>query len=443
MLGDQRNRRVLAAAGSGIFQRLVQVGCTLLLMPIVLRALGESGFGVWGAAASLAWMIAVVDIGTGSALVTLVARSIARGHEEEARNQITGALAIGCCVSGVFLAVAAIAWASGAWERSAAPYLIAFTGLAVNVPLSAANNVWLALQKGYIAGFWDLVQTLATTAGLIYAATLTHDVRIFVALVYAGLITAHLGSLAHLFLSHSELRPRGLPESLASIRVVAGSGILFFILGVTGSFSFMLDNVLALQLLGPEASARMTILMRVGMTAVSMLAVLSQPLWPAFADAAHRGDRQWIRRGLLRWSALLTGVAAAGSVILMIFGGRLLRLWLHADLGIGTSLLWALAAWIVIQSLIRVPLLLLNGLSLVRFQIVMSLIATSIAFGLKFVLARYLGVGGILWATTFAILLIGIPASIWRIYRWAADSAIRERDLSQQLTAEWVAGNQL
>jgi len=443
MLGDQRNRRVVAAAGSGIFQRLVQVGCTLLLMPIMLHALGESGFGVWGAAASLAWMIALVDIGTGSALVNLVARSVARNDEAEARNQITGALTIGSCISVVFLAMAAIAWAGGAWEGSAAPYLIAFTGLAMNVPLSAANNIWLALQKGYIAGFWDLVQTVATTAALIYAATTTHDLRVFVALVYAGLILAHFGSLVHLFLRHPELRPRGLPESLDSIREVSSSGILFFILGVTGSFSFMLDNVLALQLLGAEASARMTILMRMGMTAVSMLAVISQPLWPAFADAAHRADRQWIHRGLLRWSALLTFAAAAGSVILLIYGRELLRLWLHDDLGIGTALLLALAAWIVAQALIRVPLLLLNGLSLIRFQIVMSLVATSIAFGLKFVLARYMGVAGILWATTLAILFLAAPVSIWRIYRWTADSAVREANAAEQLTAEWVAGNQL
>src|SRR6266536_3848556 len=113
---DRRNRRVVASAGLGVFQRLVQVGCTLLLMPIVLRALGPAGFGVWGAAASLAWMIGLVDIGTGSALVTLVARSMARNRVDEARSEVTGALTIGCCVAGLFLALASIAWLGGAWR---------------------------------------------------------------------------------------------------------------------------------------------------------------------------------------------------------------------------------------------------------------------------------------------------------------------------------------
>jgi O-antigen/teichoic acid export membrane protein len=432
---------VLATAGSAIFQRLAQVGCTLVLMPTLLRALGEAGFGVWGAAASLAWMIAVVDIGTGSALVTLVARSTARGNEEEARNQITGALTIGSCISFLLLALAFIAWGSGGWNGSAAPYLIAFTGLAINVPLSAGNNVWLALQKGYVAGFWDLVQTVVTTAGLIYVATFTHDVRIFVALVYAGLVVAHFGSLSHLFLSHPELRPRGLPESLASIREVAGSGVLFFILGVTGSLSFMLDNVLALRLLGPAASASMTIAMRICMTAVGMLAALSQPLWPAFTDAAHKADRPWIRRGLLRGSALMTGLAMAGSAILLLFGKPMLRLWLHADLGIGSALLWAVSIWVVTQTVVRTPLLLLNALHLIRFQIGMSLATTVLAFGLKFVFAPYLGVSGILWATSFAVMVIAVPASVWRIYHWADHAARQELAVAEPLSAEVIAGN--
>jgi O-antigen/teichoic acid export membrane protein len=180
----------------------------------------------------------------------------------------------------------------------------------------------------------------------------------------------------HLLLLHPELRPQGLPDSLASIREVAGSGILFFILNITAGLTFMLDNVLALQLLGPEASARMTIAMRICMTAIGMLAVLSLPLWPAFTDAAHTADRRWIRQTLLRGSALLASATVAGSAVLILFGQPLLRLWLHADLGIGQPLLWAISVWVLAEALARVPNLLLNALALVRFQIVMTAIGT-------------------------------------------------------------------
>ena len=426
MLARKRNRRIVAAAGFGVFQRLVQVASTLLIMPLSLRALGPAGFGVWGAAASLAWMAGLVDIGTGSALVTLVARSLARNQAPEARHHITGALTIGSCLSCLMLALASTVWIVEGSQGNSASYLIALAGLALNVPLSAANNVWMALQKGYISGFWELVQTVLTTAFLFCAAAFTHDVWAYVAAVYAGLVLANLGSLIHLFLLHPELRPRGLPESLSSIREVAGTGIMFLMFGITGGASFMLDNVLTLQLLGPEASARMTIALRTCLTATGMLVVLSQPLWPAFTDAAHNSDRRWIRRTLLRGSALLVGAAVAGSTVLVLFGEPLLRVWLHANLGIGQTLLWAISVWVVAQALVRVPSLLLNGLSLIRFQIVVSSVATLLAFALKFALAPYLGVAGILWGTSIAVLLIGVPAFVWRIYRWADHSARQE-----------------
>ncbi len=332
-----------------------------------------------GAATSLAWITGLVDIGTGSALVTMVAHSVALNDIDEARSRITKGLTLGTGLAGLILLLAFVAWLCGAMHGEASPYLIALIALTINIPLHSSNNIFMALQKGYISGFWDLVQTLLTTVALFVAFGLTKDVRMYVALVYGALVVANIGSIIHLFLLHPELRPRELPASLASLREIGESGMLFFVLGITGSLSFMLDNVLALQLLGPEASALMTIAMRICMTAVSMLAVLSQPLWPAFADAAHKADRPWIRRSLFRGTALMVGVAVAGSSILLIFGEPLLRLWLHSSLIITQGLLWAIAVWVVTQALVRVPNLLLNGLLMIRFQIGVFSVATVVS----------------------------------------------------------------
>jgi O-antigen/teichoic acid export membrane protein len=441
-LHHKRNRRVVVSAGVGIFQRLVQVGSTLVLMPLLLRMLGPAKFGVWGAAASLAWLSGLVDIGTGTALVTLVARSSALESEEQARRHVTGALSFGSGLAVLMLLAAFLASLNGRAQGSAGPYFIAAIGLAVNLPLNAGNNVWMALQKGYVSGFWELVQTLLTTAGLIAATLFTRDVRVFVAIVYLGLVLANIGSLVHLFWRHPELRPEGISVSWAAMREVAGHGVLYFILALTGGLSFLLDNVLALSLLGPEASARMTIAMRICVTAIGGLVVLSQPLWPAFAEAAQRGDRKWIRKALVRGSALLVGLTVVGSFLLLVYGERLLRLWLHTDLGIGIGLLWAIAAWLVAQALVRIPNLLLNGLSILRYQIAVCSVVTLVAFALKFALAPYLGVAGILWGTSAAVLVIGIPAFIWRILRWAAHPTPLAGDLAEN-RAEEILGNLL
>ncbi len=431
----KRNRRIVLSASAGVFQRSVQALGTLVVMPLLLRALGPAQFGVWGAAASLAWLSGLLDVGTGSALVTLVARSNARENVEDARRHISGALALGSALATVVVLGAFIVSTRTGFQGKAGPFLIAVIGLAINIPLSSANNVWMALQKGYVSGFWELVQTLLTLGGLIAAAVLTKDVRIFVAIVYAGLVLSNIGGLVHLLARHPELRPDTLIVPWSAIKEVAGHGMLYFTLGLVGSLSFMLDNVLALELLGPEASAQMTIALRICMTAVGIFVVISQPFWPAFTEAAHKSDHPWIRKTLLRGTALIFGIASAGSLFMLVFGERLLRLWLRTNLGIGQPLLWAMSAWIVVLALSRVPALLLNGLSVVRYQIGVFSVATLLAFGLKFLLAKHFGVSGILWATSATYLLIVLPALARRIFLWARHSAQQETPgMSPELT---------
>lgn len=422
MRRESRNRRAAVSSGVGIAQRLVQVVCTLILMPVLLHALGITAFGIWGAAASLAWVAHLADLGAGSALVTFVAHSTALGQPHEARRQIEAVLTISSALALTFLLLIFAVWYGHPWDATGTVYVIALAGLAINLPLNSATNIWSALQEGYYASAWELVQTLLTTTALLVATLYTRDVRVFVAIVYGGLIAANLGSLTHLWIIHPELRPHRLPARWAAARDLVSSGILFFLMGLAGSLNYMLDNVLALEWLGPHAAAQMTIALRVCMTGMGLLAVISQPLWPAFTDAAHTADREWVMHKLIWGMILLTAIAAAGSFVLVFWGESLLHLWLHRNLGIGLVLLVAIAAWVIAFALARVPNLLMNGLLLVRYRVVVATIALAAAFALKFLLAAKLGVAGILWGTTVSVLLIIFPAILWRIWQWSRTS---------------------
>jgi O-antigen/teichoic acid export membrane protein len=419
MSTHKRNRRIILASSVGASQRLVQVASTLVVVPFVLRALGPAKFGIWGAASSLAWLTGILDIGTGYALLTMVAGCLACDRVDEARTHIAGALTIGSLLSLPMMLVAAIACLGGALQGHYAPYVIALAGLALNLPVNPANSVWMSLQEGYFSSLWELVQTLLSTAGLLTATAFTTDVRVYVTVVYGAVALSNLGSLIHLYLRHPELRPEKLPVPVQSMKTVASSGAMFFVMITIGSLSYLLDNVLALQLLGPEASARMTIAIRICVTAIGLLVVVSQPLWPAFTDAVHRTDRHWIFHNFVRGTALLSAAATFGATVFVLYGESLLRLWLHVNLGIDRKLVWAVAVWIVAATLIRVPFLLLNAVSLIRFQVVVYSLSTLTAFALKFALAEKMGVAGILWASSFAALLVVLPMSLWRIWHWA------------------------
>jgi O-antigen/teichoic acid export membrane protein len=414
----ERNRRVAMAAAAGVAQRSVAVVGTFLMFPQVLHALGTNQFGLWGAATSLSMLVAVADFGVGSAILTLVAHAVAAEEYDTPREYFTAALVMACAIAVVLACGGMLAVFFLAPASQQPIYLVAVIGVAINVPLGSAQSAWQALQRGWVSASWDLVQTLFLIAGLVMAVRWTSDLRVYVLVVYAALLSASALNMASLLIIHPELRPVSWTASIGRLKTVTSTGLRYFILSVFDALSYLLDNVIALQLLGAAASAKMLIAQRICVAAVGMLMVVAQPLWPAFVDAAARGDRHWIYRALARGSLLVTGAAVAGSSIVVLFGSALLKLWLKTNIGIDQSMLWIMALWIVSLSLVRVQILLLNALRIMQFQIVIFTVATLISVVLKFLLAPKFGIAGILFATAATFPIIILPAMLWRIARW-------------------------
>lgn len=430
-MARERNRRIFLAAGTGIFQRIVQSASSIVILPMLLATLGTGRFGIWGAVTSLAWLHGLLDLGLGAVLVTHLARAIALDRIADCRRLVAGALGLGTALGLTLIAVASTVVIAFVPQPRAALYLTAVVAMGLNIPLNAANSAWLGLQKGHISGFWDLVQTVLTAAALVIACAYTVDVRIYVAVVYGGLLLSNVASLVHLIIQRPDLVRVPWSGLWSAIRNVAGRGGGYFLLSIACALSYVFDNVLALELLGPEAAARMAVAVRICITSWGVLEVMSLPLWPAFSEAGAKADQQWIRKSMLRGAAAIVGSAAAGALVLIVFGGWMLEVWLRTSLGIDRSLLVAIAAWVLAQAINRVPNVFLNASGVVGFQFAVNSIATLVAYLLKFTLAPTFGVAGILWGTTAATLLIVFPSNVWRIFRWQRSLACESAAASQ------------
>ncbi len=259
-MGRERNRRMYFASAVGLGQRIAQIAASLITLPLALHVLGVSGFGVWGAATSLAWLVGMLDLGLGSALITLIPRSVASGRNDVVGSHIAAALVCGCALSVAIIGVGS-ALVLMAMDRSEAnPFIVAVVGLALNVPLSIANSVWFGLQKGHVAGGWELVQTLLTLGLLMVAAACHGGVMSMVWAVYGALLLANFSSLVHLLLRHPEIRPRRLDSAPASLRMVIGKerrAVRHFRCGTGMRQLQCLTTLLTLHWLGAAASAQM------------------------------------------------------------------------------------------------------------------------------------------------------------------------------------------
>jgi O-antigen/teichoic acid export membrane protein len=415
-MSRQRNTSILRTSGAGVFQRLAQLLSSLITLPVALHSLGIAGFGIWGAATSLAWLSGLLTLGFGSALITLIPRGIATGQTAENRGYVTASL-----YGGAVLAAALLLGGLAAFHLSGAPlprgpFLVAAVSLILNIPLSVSLELWLALQKGHMAAFWGTVQTMLALVFIVLGAYAGAGVTYMTAAIYVPMLLTNAASLAHVLYLHHHLRPlRRLAP--AAMRAVLAKGGLLFAVTIASSCATAFDNVMALAWLGPAASAQMAVAMRVCITATGMVGAVTQPLWPSFADAIAAGDHGWARRMLKTSMAAVLVLSVGGSGLIIAFGEPVLRWWLHQDLHLPPALLWAMAAWIVGLTLTYVTGSLLNAALQLKPQILILSVTAIAGFGLKFLAAHMFGVTGILLVTPALWFVLVAPAYLWLAWR--------------------------
>ena len=411
-----RNLSILRTSSAGVVQRLAQLLSSLITLPVALHSLGLAGFGVWGAATSLAWLSGLLTLGFGSALITLLPRGLALGETEANRGYVTAALHGGAALAVLLLLGGVVAiWLGGA-PLPRGPFLVASVSLILNIPLSVSFELWFALHKGHVAAFWGTVQTLLSLIFIVLGAVAGAGVTAMTAAIYGAMLLGNAGSLAHVLYRNHHVRPHRRVQKQAMRTVLRQGGLLFAVI-IAASCATAFDNVMVLAWLGPAASARMAIAMRVCVNATGMVGAVTQPFWPSFADALAAHDHGWARRMLKAGMAAVLVLSIGGSGLIVAFGAPVLRWWLHQDLHISPGLLWAMAAWIVGMTLTHVPGALLNAALKLKPQIVVLAVAAIMGFALKYMAARSFGVVGIVLVTPALWLVLVAPAFLWMAWR--------------------------
>ena len=78
---------------------------------------------------------------------------------------------------------------------------------------------------------------------------------------------------------------------------------------------------------GPAAAVDFGLLIRLLFVMMSVLAMITAPLWPAIMRARAEEDHEWIRKSLRLSGALVIGAGMVSMIVLVLFGGQVLWLW--------------------------------------------------------------------------------------------------------------------
>lgn len=426
-----RSVRLRAAVATGSAAKGLSFCVQLIAVGVAVRALGSEAFGSYLVMASLVSWLGLAAVGVGPGLTQRIAVATAN---DDAAGQAT-AFSSSVALSGLIIIVAsacvltmagvAISGEQGttainADVRTAA--LVLFLVTAIQVWLSVVEAAQLGHQEQYFANAFQSAGNATVLALLLLGGHSLGTVTAFVVVTACPPLLAKIGN-ATLYVAR---RPYLLARHL-SIREAAGilsTSIAFAALSLAATASQQLGFLWLAFVAGPAAAVPLGLMFRLNSAASGMVGLLTQPLWPAVADAVARRDLAWARRAYRGASQLTVSYAIAYAVGLGTVGGVFVRAWTGVDLDVPQLLLVLFGLYFVVGVWAHVNAITLVGLGNVWLAARIICLEAIISCAGALLLVAQFGATGVILSLLIATASVSatlLPLAV----RWSWPSAAR------------------
>lgn len=420
--------------------RILGIGTNLLLVPMTLTYLGQTGYGVWLTLGSIITWIGFLDIGLGNGLRNKLAEAIASSEIDRAREYVSttyvivggiaAAFALLFAALNPFLPWSAILNSPSSMEpelRALALAVVLFFSLRLLFQL--ISSILVAHQRPAISSALDvLVGVLSLIAVAILRSTTSGSLLVLGVSVSA--ISALVPLAANLYFfsgKYRRYRPAFRAVSFVHSRGLMGLGARFFVLQIVGLILFASPNLLITQFFGPAEVTPYNIAMKYFGVASMLFLIVLAPFWSAYTDAYVRGDLGWIRHTLTRLRALWV-LCSFGVGTMLILAGWVYPRWIGSDVQIPFVLSASVALYVMIFTWASIDVNLLNGVGKIQLQLWNGICIALAVIPLSWVLSVRLGWGSpgvvlagcavllpgcVLWPLQTKRLLSGTARGIW------------------------------
>jgi O-antigen/teichoic acid export membrane protein len=314
------------------------IAVSFYLMPFLIHALGDRGYGMWALIGSITSYYALLDFGLTRAVMRFLTQAVARAEKTNANAVIVTGLVIFGGIGALAFSVSIAVALAGPWFFTDAGEAAAFrqavlvlgADVALTFPFAVFNAVLAAHYRLDIASAVQLIALAVRTALIVYflsrgysilaLATITLAVNLPSRLALAGMARRLLPSL-ELSLAHFQ------PERA---RELFGYGKYTFIAAAGDRIRFHVDTMVVAWFLGVAAVTHYAIAARVTQMFMDLMLRALGVIGPVFMRVDALGDREQMRQTFLLATRVstLASVTVAGGVV--ILGQRFIELWVGA-----------------------------------------------------------------------------------------------------------------
>lgn len=428
--GAARHRIAFLTGATGVSARMVSMGISFITVPLTLHYLGNERFGLWMTISSVLAMAGFADFGVGNGVMNTVADAFGKDDLDGIRHAISSGFAVMTAIGTAVLTLFLISYRFVSWgnlfrvtsshaRAEAGPAMVVFViCFVLNIPLDIVQRVQLGLQQGFRTNIWQVVSSFMALVGVLAAIHLRSGLpTLVVALAGAPILGTAMNAIYFFGISRRDLLPQWHFISPAVISRITRLGGLFFVLQLVAAISYSADNFIVARTLGAADVAMFSIPQRLFGIIATLVTMLLVPFWPAYGEASSRGDVAWIRHTLVRSLVIVFALTSVACLTLLLVSHRVILWWVGPQIQPPFLLMLGFAVWTVISSCSNTLGIFLNGLSIVRFQVVTTGIFGVGCLFVKVLFARHYGSTGVPWATTLSFLILSVPLYLWYVPR--------------------------
>ncbi len=399
MTSVNRTRQVLWGSLAMLAARVFGMLGGFLVIGILTRQLSSEGFALWSVLGSLAFFASAFDVGLGQGLRNRLASLSAEQGEDSEQEQKKQFFSTFWFLSGIsavllviFLVVGSVLpWTSllntgNHFSETAvrdSVFVIAVLSLA-NIVFSIASNALFAYQQAQLKAVMDAVQVVFNIV-LVYLATRTGNVFTVIHVYYlVPALLAALTFVVFLVWKKWSMQYIGLKTAVQNIRGILGSSLQFWLMSLFAIVLFNMDPALLSAAGAFDQVDEFSIVQKVFLLLIGVHFAVMTPMWSAYTQAQAQKDWTWIRSSLKKSLVITGGLYVVGGTFFMLIYRWLIHWWTGMSITDSVFVLLMLL-WSAVYAFINCFSVLLNGLGIVRVQVIMM----TISVGLHLLLCTY------------------------------------------------------
>lgn len=417
-----KNKEVLKNIGLGILYKPIGILISFMLVPLTIKYLGNTSYGLWVTILSVISWVNYFDIGIGNGLRNHLVRELTNKNYEESKGYIMTAYVSVGFISIIILICFTIVFRILNWNlifnidsyTNNELFLIMFVHLIfimMNFVLQIVATIYYSLQKSSIIGLIQILNQIFNFIGIYVLSRMNYvNSLLAISLVYGiGMVLSNIIFTLILFVNNRELIPRFKHFKYDKVRSLSGIGIKFFIIQIAALVIFTTDNMIITKLLGPKEVTSYNITYKIFNTIIVFHGIIITPLWSAITKAFVEKDIKWLRKVMGKLNQLNILILMLIIILNLLFN-FLIKIWIGDNILIPKIMVNMFSAYTILSIFCNNYAYFYNGLGEINFQLKIAVVQGIINIPISIYFAKYLNMGsaGVILGTNITILLAAV-----------------------------------